>query len=161
MAQSLTLEQVAGAAGLTKEFVSRLEQDETSPSVSSRVAICEVLTLPIGTLFAEPEVGVIGLEDAPLITMGGAGALERLLAPRSEPRVHMLRSRIEPGSSGGEEPCAVNCVVEVIHIFAGRLDLTLGRASCHCTPETHSSLSAADHIRGQTRATNPRTCCGH
>lgn len=134
LAQSLTIEQVAGAAGLTKGFVSRLERDETSPSVTSLVAVCEVLSLPIGSLFDQPEAGVIGLDDAPLINMGGAGALERLLTPRSEPRVQLLRSRIEPGGSGGAELYTVNCDVEVVHLIAGRLDLTLGESVMHLRP---------------------------
>ena len=49
--RSLTLDQVALAAGLTKGFVSRLERDDVSPSVASLVAVCDVLGLRVGELF--------------------------------------------------------------------------------------------------------------
>ena len=43
--RSLTLDQVAQAAGLTKGFVSRLERDDVSPSVASLVSVCDILGL--------------------------------------------------------------------------------------------------------------------
>jgi transcriptional regulator with XRE-family HTH domain len=50
----LTLAQVAEASGLTKGFLSRLERDETSPSLATLVQLCQVLPLTIGSLFVEP-----------------------------------------------------------------------------------------------------------
>ena len=74
-AQGLTIEQLADAAGLTKGFVSRVERDETSLSVVTLVTICQVLSLPVGALFDTPSSDVISLASAPLINMGGFGAV--------------------------------------------------------------------------------------
>ncbi|MBP1325958.1 transcriptional regulator with XRE-family HTH domain [Leucobacter exalbidus] len=123
LAQGLTIEQLAQAAGLTKGFVSRLERDDTMPSVPTLVQLCQSLSLPIGSLFEEPDVQLIKLEHAPQINMGGTGADERLITPRSEQRVQVLRSSLAPRASGGTKLYTVNCEVESIHIISGEVDL--------------------------------------
>lgn len=119
--QGLTIAQVAETAGVTKGFVSRLERDEASPSVATLVALCEVLSIEVGSLFSAPERQIVSLDDAPLINMGGTGVVERLLTPRSESRAQILWSRAEPGGSGGSQPYTVNCEVETLHVLDGRI----------------------------------------
>ena len=117
--QGMTIDRLAEATGLTKGFISRVERDETSPSVSTLVTICQVLSLPVGALFEEPDRHVVPLGSAPLINMGGRGATERLVTPRSEPRIQMLRSTLAPGSTGGEELYTINCDAETMHVITG------------------------------------------
>lgn len=121
LAQSLTLEQLAKATGLTKGFISRVERDETMPSVPTLVQLCQALSLPFAALFEEPEVHHLPLDAAPQINMGGVGATERLLSPRSEEAVQLLRSTVEPHGSGGTELYTVNCKVELVHVLRGSL----------------------------------------
>lgn len=125
LAQSLTIAEVAAASSLSTGFISRVERDETSPSVSSLVTLCQVLSLQLGTLFDEPDSEVISLADAALINMGGVGAVERLLTPRGESRVQVLRSSLAPGASGGEDLYTINCDVEVLHVVSGALTVRL------------------------------------
>ncbi|TXN31879.1 helix-turn-helix domain-containing protein [Lacisediminihabitans profunda] len=125
LAQSLTIADIATATGLSTGFISRVERDETSPSVTSLVTLCQVLSLPLGTLFEAPENEVIALADAPLINMGGSNAIERLLTPRAESRVQVLRSRLEPGATGGLELYTINCDVEIVHVLSGSLHVRL------------------------------------
>ena len=98
-----TIAQLAEATGLSKAFVSRLERDETSPSVATLRAVCQVLSLPIGSLFESPDHEVVHLADAPHINFGGSLVVEQLLTPRSEAGVQILRSVLEPGASGGND----------------------------------------------------------
>jgi len=120
-AQGLTIDQVAQASDLTKGFISRVERDETSPSVASLVALCQVLSLSVGSLFTTAETEVVSLADSPLINMGGSGVVERLLTPRSESRVQILRSTLQPGADGGEQLYTINCEVEALHVISGHL----------------------------------------
>lgn len=122
-AQGLTIAQLAAAARLTSGFVSRVERDETSPSVATLVALCQVLSLPVGSLFEESNTDVVRLEDAPLINMGGRGATERLLTPRSQSRIQVLRSTLLPSADGGDSLYTINCEVEVVHIVSGGLTM--------------------------------------
>lgn len=121
LAQNLTIAQLAEATDLTKGFISRIERDETSPSVSTLVNICQALSLPVGSLFEPPEHEVIQLADAPRVNFGGSGVAEKLLTPRHESSVQLLRSVMEPGATGGEDFYTINCEREVVHILRGGL----------------------------------------
>lgn len=131
LAQGLTLEQLARAAGLTKGFLSRVERDETMPSVPALVQICQALSLPVGNLFEEPDIQRVALTDAPLINMGGIGAVERLVTPRAEDRLQVLRSSLDPRASGGDALYTVNCSVESLHVVSGELDVVFADRSEH------------------------------
>ncbi|WGD37662.1 helix-turn-helix domain-containing protein [Lysinibacter sp. HNR] len=120
-AQGLTIEQIADSTGLTKGFISRVERDETSPSVATLITICQVLSLPVGSLFEPPTHEVIPLADAPTINMGGTGASERLITPRGESHVQVLRSTLQPGASGGSDLYTINGETEVLHVLTGQI----------------------------------------
>lgn len=120
-AQSLTIAQVAASTGLSSGFLSRVERDETSPSVATLVSLCQVLSLPVGSLFEDVDTDVIHLADAPRINLGGRGATERLLTPRSQSRVQAIRSTLAEGADGGTELYTINCDIEFLHVITGRI----------------------------------------
>jgi transcriptional regulator with XRE-family HTH domain len=122
-AQGLTILQVATSTGLTKGFISRIERDETSPSVATLLTICEVLSIEVGSLFAATQVDVVRAADAPLINMGGSGAEERLMTPRGQPRLQLIRSVMEPGASGGAELYTINSEIEVVYVVRGTIEV--------------------------------------
>jgi transcriptional regulator with XRE-family HTH domain len=132
--QGLTIDQVAAAADVTKGFVSRIERDETSPSVATLVTICEVLSLPVGTLFEAAQTDLVRRGAAPEIHLTGAGTEELLLTPRGQSRLQVIRSTIAPGGSGGEELYTLNCELEVLHVLKGRVDLVFSK-------ETHRLMA--------------------
>ena len=136
--QRMTIEQVADATGLTKGFLSRVERDLTSPSVASLVTLCQVLSLSIGDLFAQPETHLTRTAEAPRISLGGEGIVERLLTARSERRVQVLQADIEPHGAGESELYAVDCDVDVLHVVSGQIELIM-------TNERYS-LSAGDTL---------------
>lgn len=123
LAQGLTMAQVADAGGLTKGFISRVEREEVSPSVATLVLLCQILSLPVGTLFEPPQHEIVHLADAPRINFGGRLADERLLTPRSEAGVQVLRSILQPGASGGDDYYTISCELEVLHVLAGAVTL--------------------------------------
>ncbi len=122
-AQRMTIEQVAEATGLTKGFLSRVERDLTSPSVASLVTLCQVLSISIGDLFLAPETHLTRLHDAPRISLGGEGIIERLMTARSERRLQMIRAVIEPHGRGEAELYSVDCEVETLHVVEGSFEL--------------------------------------
>lgn len=125
LAQGITLEQLAEATGLTKGFLSRVERDDTMPSVPTLVQLCQALSIPIGNLFEEPDLHHLPLDAAPRINMGGEGADERLVTPRTEERVQVLRSTLAPGAHGGEQLYTVNCNLETLHVVEGSMTITM------------------------------------
>lgn len=125
LAQGLTMEQLAAATGLSKGFISKIEHDDTSPSVATLVAVCEALSLPVGSLFETPDTALVAGATAPRINMGGTGTVDRLVTPRAQGAVQVLRSTLDPGATGGAELYAVNCEVEVLHVVHGSVTLRL------------------------------------
>jgi transcriptional regulator with XRE-family HTH domain len=122
-AQRKTLAQVAEQSGLTKGFVSKLENGQASASVASLVRLCEALGVPMGALF-EPTSGQVVRHDAyPPIEFGGAGLSEFLLTPGSERRVQAILSEIEPGGGSGDATYTLPTDVEFVYVLSGRVRL--------------------------------------
>lgn len=123
LAQGMTLAQVAETTGLSKGFLSRVERDETSPSLATLVQLCQVLSLPIGALFEEPEVHHVTFDAAPRVNLGGVHVDDRLMTPRGEERLQLLRSELTPDAHGGTDLYTINCQVEVLHVVSGAVRL--------------------------------------
>lgn len=152
-AQRLTIDQVAESTGLTKGFLSRVERDLTSPSVASLVTLCQVLSIDVGELFSQPDTHVVRLAEAPRISMGGDGIVEQLVTARSERRLQVIRSVIEPRGEGEKELYSVDCEVEVLHVVAGsfilifaneRFELEAGDTVTFPGREPHSWINPTD-----------------
>lgn len=124
-AVGMTLTAVAAEAGLTKGFLSRLERDEVSPSVTSLVTLCRVLRIPVGDLFEPPPTSLVRAAEAPAIEFGGQGVREVLLTPGTQRSLAVIRSVIAPGGGGGDELYALGCDVEFVHVLRGSLRLEL------------------------------------
>ena len=122
-ARRLTVAQLAEAAGVSKGFLSRLERDLTSPSVSTLVTLCQVLGASPGDVLDAPEVTVVRLTDAPAVSLGGEGIRERLITPRGSRDLQILRADIAPRGRGEAELYTVDCRVEAVHVVTGRLEL--------------------------------------
>lgn len=118
-----TLEQLAGAAGLTKGFLSRVERDETSLSVASLITLCEVMSINPGSLFSAPDVALIRGDSAPAINLGGTGVSEQLMTPRGQARLQLVRTAADPGATGGPDLYTINCEVEVAYVVKGKIDI--------------------------------------
>lgn len=119
----LTIAQVGSYTGLSKGFLSRVERDLTSPSVSSLVAICQVLGVPPGQLLEAPETQLITIEDAPGVSLGGRGITEKLLTPPGQRNVQIIHAVIDGAGRGEEELYTVDCIAESVHILQGEFVL--------------------------------------
>lgn len=122
-AHGLTLDQLAAAAGLTKGFLSRVERDETSPSVATLIALCEVMSLEVGTLFTASDATLVRRDTAPAINLGGTGVSERLMTPRRESSLQLVHTIAQPGGTGGKDFYTINCRLEVVYVLKGAVDV--------------------------------------
>ncbi len=151
-ANGYTLEQLASASGLTKGFLSRIERDETSPSVASLITLCEVMSIEVGSLFTAPDVALVRRDEAPAINLGGTGVAEQLMTPRTQAKLQLVHSAIEPGGTGGADLYTINCEVEVLYVVKGAVELLLsdrthklraGDALTFAGGEPHSWVNAS------------------
>lgn len=121
---SLTLEQLALATGLSKGYISRVERDQSSPTVHAVAAMCDTLGISVGELFRSARTEFVRLSDAPRVSFGGKGIREWQVSPRSELRLQVLRAEIDPGATSGEALYGVECEVELVHLMEGSLELS-------------------------------------
>lgn len=143
-AQRLTIDEVARVTGLTKGFLSRVERDITSPSVASLTAICDVLSISIGSLFERPAVQFVAAGTGPRLNLGGIDAEERLLSPRAEDRLQVIRARVEPGGHGGAEPYSVSADFDLLHVLAGSVTVSFTGSRWELGPGDALSFSGRE-----------------
>ena len=134
----LTMDQVAEFTGLTKGFLSRVERDLTSPSVTSLIAICKVLGVSPGEVLDTPELSLVRLEEAPRVSLGGEGITEQLVTPPGTRELQVIRAVIAPGGRGETDLYTVDCTVESLHVIQGPFTLI--------TPADELTLETGDTV---------------
>lgn len=152
--QHMTIDQLAEATGLTKGFISRVERDQTSPSVATLVALCTALQVEVGSIFEEPETTLVTLNQAPRIDFGGTGINEKLLSAQSLSKIRLTYTEVEPGGSGESELYTVDCETEVVHVLTGtfivetvngRYELQAGDTLTFSGKEPHTWRNESNH----------------
>ena len=124
--RGLTIEQVASATGLTKGFISQLERDTTTPSLSSLARICDALGVRMGDVFHSE-----GGDAVRLIRRGERPPTDWspnhfLLSPAQERRLQAIESNIPPRGSAGDELYSFPGDVEFVYVVTGALELRVG-----------------------------------
>ena len=129
--RGLTIDQLAQATGLTKGFLSQVERDLASTSVSSLMRICGALGLRVGDLLDErEESGLVRAAERPQLDFGGIGAEDRLLTPRSNRKLQAFHSTVGPGARSGDAtgyPTPTDA--QLVHVTKGEFELTIGGAT--------------------------------
>src|SRR3712207_879881 len=90
--RGLTIEQVAQATGLTKGFISQLERDTTTPSLSSLARICDALGVRMGDVFHPVAPDVVRLIRADERPATEWSPNHFLLSPPHERRLQAIES---------------------------------------------------------------------
>jgi transcriptional regulator with XRE-family HTH domain len=158
-AQRRTLAEVAGASGLTKGFLSKLERDQANASVAALMRVCATLGIAPGSLFEAPPSGEVVRHGAyPPIEFGGTGMAEYLLTPSGERRIQAILSEIVPGGGSGDEAYSLPVDVEFVFVLAGRLELAfdgevveLRRGDAFTFPPSVQHAFRSLEARGTTR----------
>ena len=121
--RGLTLETVAGSAGLTAGYLSRVEQGHRVPSVGTLVLLARSLDVTVAELLADEQASpVIRRDEASRYSHGDAELSQVSRPTRSsllEATVLRLRAGAvppRPAEHGGEE---------WVHVLDGALELTL------------------------------------
>jgi transcriptional regulator with XRE-family HTH domain len=158
LAARMSMAEVAGKAGLTKGFVSKLERDLVNVSVASLIRLCDALGVSVGSLFQASRGEVVRRGAYPPINFGGQKISEYLLTPSSEKRMQAILSDIQPGGGSGDEPYSLPADVEFVFVLAGKLEMTvagekvtLGPGDAFTFPATTDRTFRAASGQGPTR----------
>jgi transcriptional regulator with XRE-family HTH domain len=124
----LTLQELAGKSGLSAPFLSQVERDKTTPSITSLIAIAQALDVDIHYFISPPHASEVVRRAAKpeLLEMGNSIRYERLTGAHAERQMEALLMNIPAGSGtpettrGGEG---------FYYILDGKLAVTLGKES--------------------------------
>lgn len=147
-ALGLTLKEVADGAGLSVGFISQIEREITTPSLSSLASVAHVLGTDVGAFLSQPRGGTPATrhDKRPVYSVGGnALSYERLSA--SFPG-YVLRSviiheppghRSEPISHEGEEIFFILDGAITVEVEGERTVLAAGDSLHFPSKRTHST----------------------
>jgi transcriptional regulator with XRE-family HTH domain len=121
--RGLTMAELAKATGLTSGFLSQLERDLTSVSLSSLARICAVLDVRFGDVLDEAPTGAV-IRRKDVRSWTGLGThVDLLLSSRDERRFHLMESHIPAGAGAGEDLYTFPADVELVYVLSGSLEL--------------------------------------
>lgn len=136
--QHMTLEQMSQVTDLSKGFISRVERDLTSPSVSSLLTMCQVLGISAGHLLEPSGAVTVEWKNAPEVVVDEEGVDVRMMTPPGNKSHQVVRSIISPGAKGGTELFTLPCDEQSIHVTQGALTIV--------DPQGEVTLKAGDSM---------------
>ncbi|GAA2456377.1 XRE family transcriptional regulator [Streptomyces glaucus] len=144
--RGFTLDTLAARSGVSRGMLIQIEQARTNPSLGTVVKIGDALGVSVTTLLdyeRGPKVRVVPAEQAVRLWHTGTGSYNRLLAGAEAPGpLEMWDWRLMPGESNPSDPHPAG-TVELVHVTAGELTLTVGGAA-HRVPAGASVSFEAD-----------------
>ena len=144
IALGISLRQVSEASGLARSFLSQVERDVSSPSVSSVTRIAAALDTTLSALFAGGGEGrcLVRADERVAMTYGHGRFVDEVLTPTPSHHLLVLLSTIEPGTVSGPTPYAHDADEECIFILEGRLEVTVDAERYELGPGDALTLSS-------------------
>jgi len=138
--RGLTVQQLAAASGLSKGFISQVENGRTSPSLATLRDLATALKTSVAYLVVEEEQvpHVVRTQERPRVHVGGNTSKVEVLSAQPKRNLELLMAELPPGMSAGDkrhyhhgEECML-CIEGRVSVACGdhRLVLEAGD-SCH------------------------------
>ena len=118
--QGLVLAELASACNISPSFLSQIERNRASPSVSTLHEIADALGVPLAHFFTPPgpseengkstqerrigDVKVVRADQRKILIYPGSGIKNELLSPDLNRAIQMMWVVIPPGAETGPEP---------------------------------------------------------
>ena len=129
-ARAMTLDDLAGASGVSRAMISRIERGEASPTAQLLSRLCAALDLTLSAFFAfSGEAGdpLSRREDQVVWRDPETGYQRRAVsAPNTASRVEVIEVTFPPGARIAYPPETAKVgMTQHVWLFAGRLRMTL------------------------------------
>lgn len=119
--QGFVLAKLASACKISPSFLSQIERDQASPSISTLHDIANALGVPLAYFFATPDqqaekegkeiterngvgVKVVRADQRKILIYPGSGIKNELLSPDLNRSIQMMWTVLPPGTETGPEP---------------------------------------------------------
>jgi len=136
----LTVQQLAEASGLSKGFISQVENERTSPSLATLRDLARALETSVAYLVVEEEQipYVVRANERTQVNVGGNTSRVEVLSAHPKRNLELLMAELPPGMSAGDkrhyhhgEECMV-CLEGRVRVNCGEHALVLEAGdSCH------------------------------
>jgi transcriptional regulator with XRE-family HTH domain len=125
--RGLTVQQLAVATGLSKGFISQVENARTSPSLATLQDLARALETSVAYLVVEEEQVpyVIRASERPRIQVGGNTSRVEVLSAQPKRNLELVLAELPPGVSAGEKR-HYHHGEECVLVLEGRVSLTCG-----------------------------------
>lgn len=117
------MQQVSDAAGLSKGYLSRLERDAISPTVSTLMVLCRTLRIEASSILSEEVTEIVSKGQIVVGTSSKQGIHHSLLTPSTTKTVTVSHTELEPGASTGEELYPTFCDTQTAYVLNGTVEL--------------------------------------
>ncbi len=138
--RGLTVQQLAAASRLSKGFISQVENDRTSPSLSTLRDLASALQTSVAYLVVEEEQmpSVVRAGERPRMHVGGNASKVEVLSAQPKRNLELLLAELPPGLTAGDkghyhhgEECLL-CLEGRVSVVCGDHHLVLETGdSCH------------------------------
>lgn len=149
--KNMTMAQICEATGLSQGFMSQVETNKTSPSISTLESIANTLEVPLAYLLLKKEdrMNIVRKENR-MITKSGSENNLKVEHLSSTKKVRMMLVELPPGASTGKTPHAHEG--EEVHVvIKGKIYAEQGEDSAEfeegdsfswhaCTPHTVKNI---------------------
>lgn len=152
----MTLDQVAGSAGLTKGFLSDIERDRTAPSMTSLLRLCKTLGISVSSLFENTGSAIVRAGERKRVYFGGTGVTDYQLTPGGEGRILALWSEMDPGATSGDAEYTLNSEQEFVFVVSGSVCVSIeGQEHLLAAGDTLTFAPYRPHSFNNPSATEP------
>ena len=103
--RGLTVQQLAEATGLSKGFISQVENDRTSPSLVTLHDLARALETSVAYLVVEEEQvpHVVRAGERPQLRVGGNAGRVELLSAQPKRNLELMMAELPPGRTAGDK----------------------------------------------------------
>lgn len=125
--RGLTVQQLADASGLSKGFISQVENSRTSPSLATLNDLAVALQTSVAYLVVEEDQMpcVIRAKQRARVRVGGNTSLVEVLSAHPKRNLELLMAELPPGLSAGDK-LHYHHGEEIVVCMEGRVRLTCG-----------------------------------
>jgi len=103
--QGLTVQMLAEASGLSKGFISQVENSRTSPSLATLHDLARALQTSVAYLVVEEEqvLHVVRAAERPRVRVGGNTSCVEVLSAQPKRNLELLLAELPPGLTAGNK----------------------------------------------------------
>lgn len=125
--RGMTVQQLGEATGLSKGFISQVENSRTSPSLATLRDLARALETSVAYLVVEEDQVpyLVRAAERPRLQLGGTTSRVEVLSAQPKRNLELIHAELPPGVTAGERR-HYHHGEEVILCLEGRISLTCG-----------------------------------